>query len=171
MTPRLIRKYCIVDSASKALLENALTRLGLSARAYDRILKVSRTLADYGTQGQDRIGPRQRSNQKRHLGPQLLGLTYGLVRSLNLARLPSSRGLPCNSGCAPRILSRATPLQFLLMSTKAFLLEVNLRRELDHPRKVLLRLRQLSECGAAKARVRSRANRRISNIERFAAEL
>ena len=46
MTPRLIRKYCVIDSASKALLENAITRLGLSARAYDRILKVSRTLAD-----------------------------------------------------------------------------------------------------------------------------
>jgi magnesium chelatase family protein len=53
MTPRLIRKYCIVDSASKALLENALTRLGLSARAYDRILKVSRTLADM--EGKDKI--------------------------------------------------------------------------------------------------------------------
>jgi len=53
MTPRLIRKYCVVDSASKALLENALTRLGLSARAYDRILKVSRTLADM--EGKDKI--------------------------------------------------------------------------------------------------------------------
>jgi magnesium chelatase family protein len=46
MSPRLIRKYCGIDSRSKALLENAITRLGLSARAYDRILKVSRTLAD-----------------------------------------------------------------------------------------------------------------------------
>jgi magnesium chelatase family protein len=46
MSPRLIRKYCGIDSASKGLLENAITRLGLSARAYDRILKVSRTLAD-----------------------------------------------------------------------------------------------------------------------------
>jgi magnesium chelatase family protein len=46
MTPRLIRKFCPVDSESKALLENAITRIGLSARAYDRILKVSRTLAD-----------------------------------------------------------------------------------------------------------------------------
>ena len=53
MTPRLIRKYCVVDSASKALLENALTLLGLSARAYDRILKVSRTLADM--EGKDKI--------------------------------------------------------------------------------------------------------------------
>ena len=46
MSPRLIRKFCRIDSASKGLLENAITRLGLSARAYDRILKVSRTLAD-----------------------------------------------------------------------------------------------------------------------------
>jgi magnesium chelatase family protein len=55
MSPRLIRKYCIIDSASKALLENAITRLGLSARAYDRILKVSRTLADI--EGKPDIGP------------------------------------------------------------------------------------------------------------------
>jgi magnesium chelatase family protein len=53
MTPRLIRKYCLLDSSSKSLLENAITRLGLSARAYDRILKVSRTIADI--EGQERI--------------------------------------------------------------------------------------------------------------------
>jgi magnesium chelatase family protein len=46
MSPRLIRKYCVIDSESKSLLENVITRMGLSARAYDRILKVSRTLAD-----------------------------------------------------------------------------------------------------------------------------
>jgi magnesium chelatase family protein len=46
MSPRLIRKYCGIDATSKGPLENAITRLGLSARAYDRILKVSRTLAD-----------------------------------------------------------------------------------------------------------------------------
>jgi magnesium chelatase family protein len=46
MTPRLIRKYCSIDGKAKTLLENAITRLGLSARAYDRILKVSRTIAD-----------------------------------------------------------------------------------------------------------------------------
>jgi magnesium chelatase family protein len=40
MSPRLIRKYCVIDSGSKGLLENAITRLGLSARDYDRILKV-----------------------------------------------------------------------------------------------------------------------------------
>lgn len=46
MTPRLIRKYCRIDSESETMLERAMVRLGLSARAYDRILKVSRTIAD-----------------------------------------------------------------------------------------------------------------------------
>jgi len=54
MSPRLIRKHCVIDTPSKALLENAITRLGLSARAYDRILKVSRTLADL--EGKESIG-------------------------------------------------------------------------------------------------------------------
>src|SRR5213080_2585801 len=46
MTPRLIRSYCRIDSESETMLERAMARLGLSARAYDRILKVSRTIAD-----------------------------------------------------------------------------------------------------------------------------
>ena len=46
MTPRLIRTYCAIDSESENMLERAMARLGLSARAYDRILKVSRTIAD-----------------------------------------------------------------------------------------------------------------------------
>src|ERR1051325_6864376 len=46
MTPRLIRKHCRIDSESEIMLERAMARLGLSARAYDRILKVSRTIAD-----------------------------------------------------------------------------------------------------------------------------
>src|SRR5256886_13399194 len=44
MTPRLIRRHCEIDSESETMLERAMARLGLSARAYDRILKVSRTL-------------------------------------------------------------------------------------------------------------------------------
>ena len=55
MTPRMIRKYCRIDSASEQMLEQAMTRQGLSARAYDRILKVSRTIADL--EGCDAIGP------------------------------------------------------------------------------------------------------------------
>ena len=46
MTSRQIRKYCCLDAASMALLKNAMERLSLSARAYDRILKVARTIAD-----------------------------------------------------------------------------------------------------------------------------
>jgi len=46
MTPRLIRTYCRLDESAHRLLEQAVSRLGLSARAYDRILKVSRTIAD-----------------------------------------------------------------------------------------------------------------------------
>ena len=46
MTPRLIRTYCRLEESAERLLEHAVSRLGLSARAYDRILKVSRTIAD-----------------------------------------------------------------------------------------------------------------------------
>ena len=46
MTPRMIRRYCKIDAEGEQMLERAMTRLALSARAYDRILKVSRTIAD-----------------------------------------------------------------------------------------------------------------------------
>jgi magnesium chelatase family protein len=46
MTPRLIRCHCRLNAEGEQLLEQAMTRQGLSARAYDRILKVSRTIAD-----------------------------------------------------------------------------------------------------------------------------
>jgi len=46
MTPRLIRKHCELNSAGNRLLELVTDRLGLSARSYNRILKVSRTIAD-----------------------------------------------------------------------------------------------------------------------------
>ncbi len=46
MGTKEIRKHCALDDASKSLLKSAMERLNLSARAYDRILKVSRTIAD-----------------------------------------------------------------------------------------------------------------------------
>jgi magnesium chelatase family protein len=46
MPPKLIREHCAISAESEALLENAIARLGLSARAHDRVLKVSRTIAD-----------------------------------------------------------------------------------------------------------------------------
>jgi magnesium chelatase family protein len=46
MTTKLLRKYCELDQTGQTLIKNAMEKLGLSARAYDRILKVSRTIAD-----------------------------------------------------------------------------------------------------------------------------
>jgi magnesium chelatase family protein len=46
MAPKMIRKHCAISAEGEKLLENAVSRLGLSARAHDRILKVARTIAD-----------------------------------------------------------------------------------------------------------------------------
>ncbi len=46
LTPKLIKKYCSLEKANTELLENTFNMLGLSARAYARILKVARTIAD-----------------------------------------------------------------------------------------------------------------------------
>ncbi len=46
MTPRHIRLHCALASGPQKMLEHAITKRGMSARAYDRILKLSRTIAD-----------------------------------------------------------------------------------------------------------------------------
>jgi magnesium chelatase family protein len=46
MSSKLVREYCNLEPVSLELLKNAMEKLNLSARAYDRILKVSRTIAD-----------------------------------------------------------------------------------------------------------------------------
>jgi magnesium chelatase family protein len=46
MPPRLVKKHCQLKTEPRLLLERAMERLGLSARAYNRILKIARTIAD-----------------------------------------------------------------------------------------------------------------------------
>jgi magnesium chelatase family protein len=55
MSVKQIHEYCKLDTTSKNMLKNAMEKLNLSARAYDRILKVSRTIADL--EGIDNILP------------------------------------------------------------------------------------------------------------------
>lgn len=55
MQSRLVRSHCRLDDACQKLMKMAIHRLGLSARAYDRILKVARTIADL--HAADEIGP------------------------------------------------------------------------------------------------------------------
>ncbi|MGZ3902861.1 MAG: YifB family Mg chelatase-like AAA ATPase [Bacteroidia bacterium] len=55
MNTKMLQIHCELDDACKSLLKNAMERLGLSARAYDRILKVSRTIADL--ENSDKILP------------------------------------------------------------------------------------------------------------------
>jgi len=55
MNSKEIREYCKLKKQGRELLKTAITKLGLSARAYDRILKVSRTIADLA--GETEISP------------------------------------------------------------------------------------------------------------------
>lgn len=56
MTPQMLRHYCPIDTEGDNLLSYSMNRLGLSARAYDRILKVARTVADLS--GEENISAR-----------------------------------------------------------------------------------------------------------------
>jgi magnesium chelatase family protein len=59
MPPKLLRKHCAISAEGERLLETAIQKLSLSARAHDRILKVARTIADLD--GAPEILPRQLS--------------------------------------------------------------------------------------------------------------
>jgi magnesium chelatase family protein len=54
MPSNVLREVCLLDDAGERTLEMAMRRMGLSARAHDRILKVARTIADLGRS--ERVG-------------------------------------------------------------------------------------------------------------------
>lgn len=67
LTPNLITKFCSLSYDSKLLMQNAFEKLGLSARAYSRILKVARTIADLDNSEQIKINHLAEAIQYRSL--------------------------------------------------------------------------------------------------------
>lgn len=55
MSPKMVRQICFIDEEGQLLIKKAMEKLGLSARAYDRILKVARTIADLANSQDIRI--------------------------------------------------------------------------------------------------------------------
>lgn len=55
MSSKMLRTYCVIDETGLTLLKTAMEKLGLSARAYDRILKVARTIADLDSSAEIKI--------------------------------------------------------------------------------------------------------------------
>jgi magnesium chelatase family protein len=73
MSPKLLKSHCVLEETGESLLRMAMTELNLSARAYDRILKVARTIADLDDS--ERIGSDHLSEaiQYRSLDRNLFG--------------------------------------------------------------------------------------------------
>jgi len=67
MSAKDLKKHCAIDTDGHQLLEGAMKRMGLSARAYDRILKVARTIADMDGQPQISLGHLAEAIQFRSL--------------------------------------------------------------------------------------------------------
>ena len=73
MAPRDLREFCKIGEGSDALLRTAITRLGLSARAYHRVLKIARTIADLGGSGSIEAAHVSEAIQYRSLDRVLTG--------------------------------------------------------------------------------------------------
>ena len=79
MGPRLIKKFCLLDPEAHRLLEQAMEYLGFSARAYHRILKISRTIADLEGEPRYSLGPRFRGHPIPQLGsPGIVNGSFSL---------------------------------------------------------------------------------------------
>jgi magnesium chelatase family protein len=73
MTPRQLRKFCPLSDPVKAFLRGAIESLGLSARAFDRIIKLSRTIADLAGEEQISVSQVAEAIQYRSLDRKLWG--------------------------------------------------------------------------------------------------
>jgi magnesium chelatase family protein len=72
MSTRLLKKHCVVDEPSGRLLERAMERFGLSARAHARVLKIARTIADLETSPEIRAGHVAEAIQYRSLDRRVI---------------------------------------------------------------------------------------------------
>lgn len=70
LSPKLIQDYCDIGEEGRQLLKQAMTRMGHSARAYDRILKVARTIADLAASENIEIAHLSEAIQYRSLDRQ-----------------------------------------------------------------------------------------------------
>jgi len=70
----MVRKHCAISADGEKLLENAVTRLGLFARAHDRILKVTRTYRRSGCRSRHTSQASKWSDPIPDTRPQLLGV-------------------------------------------------------------------------------------------------
>lgn len=75
METKEIKEYCVIDTSGSELMKIAMDRLGLSARAYDRILKVARTIADLAGSDEIQTGHLSEAIQYRSLDRTFYGLT------------------------------------------------------------------------------------------------
>jgi len=73
MGPEQLRRFCAVDAAGRGLLDTAFERLGLSARALDRVLKVARTIADLDGSDAVRSSHLAEAIQYRSLDRRVMG--------------------------------------------------------------------------------------------------
>ncbi len=92
MGPARIREYCELDDTSKALMRSAMNQLGVSARAFHRVLKLTRTIADLA--GAERI-------QAAHPSASLrAGLAEAIhLRSAEKTRMRRKSSVNCATTC------------------------------------------------------------------------